>query len=1110
MTNNNKNQNNYQLLIGKLDEFIRKFYKNQMLRGGILIFSILLLSFLIVTTLEYFGHFSTFVRTFLFYSFILLNSVFIIQFLLIPLFKLRKIGKRISHNQASEIIGKHFQNVRDKLVNTLQLKELEIANPQSKNIIEASINQRINELKPLKFTNAVDFKENKKYLKFSVIPLIIVLGITFLQPSIFKDSTERIVEHNKQFEKPAPFKFLVLNQNLNAIKNENFIIKIKVKGDYLPDKVNIKLGNVDYQMRRVQKDEFEYEIKNIRNEIDFYLFSGKYNSNSFHINVLPKPLLKNFSVQLDYPSYIGKANEELENVGDLTIPEGTKVNWMFNTDETDEIKLVFQDTNYIAQRNSQNKFNFSKLFRDNNYYSINTSNEFLKSNDSILYYVTIIPDAYPQINVEEQIDSFSTKYKFFTGEASDDYGISSLKFIYRFTKSSDSSKLNKSFSDNISINIGQNFQQFYYSYNFKNIDIQPGEEIEYYFKVWDNDQVNGNKSSTSKKFYFKAPSKKEIEDMTDELSEDLKEEMEKAAEKAKDLQKDLQEARKKMLENKELKWEDEKFIEDILERQKTLDEDIEKLKEKLAEKATKEDEFKQLDEEVLDKYEQLYEMMDQLMPEEMKEMYEELEMMLQEKLKNQIQNELENMDQQNLDVEKELDRMLEMYKRFEVEQKMEEITEDLEEMAEKQDKLAEKTGDKKQDKEALKEEQEQLNKEFEELQEKIDKVGELNKELEKPMEMEDTESDESEIQEEQQNSLENMEEGKNNKAQQNQKNAAQKMKKMAEKMKEMQASMQMEAMSINIEKLKQILENLLYLSFEQESLINDLKTVTSYSPKYIELAQKQNKLIQEARMIEDSLFALSKEVPTISSYINKDISDMRQNLEKANQFMSDRLIEQARVKQQYVMTSANNIAVLLSEILKQMQQESMSMSGKGQGDQKKKGKGEQSISDLKKMQEQLKQQLQDMKDGKIPSQQMSQQFAQMVAQQEMIREALRKLDQQKNKGGDKPYGDLDEIQKLMEETEKDLINKRITEETLKRQKEISIKLLEAEKAEKQQEKDNKRESRTARDIFRKEIPTLEEYQKLKEKEVELYRTVPPNLTPYYKLKVKEYFRLLSE
>jgi DNA repair exonuclease SbcCD ATPase subunit len=289
-----------------------------------------------------------------------------------------------------------------------------------------------------------------------------------------------------------------------------------------------------------------------------------------------------------------------------------------------------------------------------------------------------------------------------------------------------------------------------------------------------------------------------------------------------------------------------------------------------------------------------------------------------------------------------------------------------------------------------------------------------------------------------------------------------------------------------------------------------LKTVTSYSPKYIELAQKQNKLIQEARMIEDSLFALSKEVPTISSYINKDISDMRQNLEKANQFMSDRLIEQARVKQQYVMTSANNIAVLLSEILKQMQQESMSMSGKGEGDQKKKGKGDQSISDLKKMQEQLKQQLQDMKDGKIPSQQMSQQFAQMVAQQEMIREALRKLDQQKNKGGDKPYGDLDEIQKLMEETEKDLINKRITEETLKRQKEISIKLLEAEKAEKQQEKDNKRESRTARDIFRKEIPTLEEYQKLKEKEVELYRTVPPNLTPYYKLKVKEYFRLLSE
>src|SRR3954469_21659218 len=114
---------NYEILIQKLDEFIRKFYKNQLLRGLIYSFTTLLAFYLLVTTFEYFGHFNTVARTVLFYSFVLANAFIIGRLIVIPLLKLNRLGKIISHQQAAEIIGKHFNNVSDKLLNTLQLKE---------------------------------------------------------------------------------------------------------------------------------------------------------------------------------------------------------------------------------------------------------------------------------------------------------------------------------------------------------------------------------------------------------------------------------------------------------------------------------------------------------------------------------------------------------------------------------------------------------------------------------------------------------------------------------------------------------------------------------------------------------------------------------------------------------------------------------------------------------------------------------------------------------------------------------------------------------------------------------------------------------------------------
>jgi septal ring factor EnvC (AmiA/AmiB activator) len=137
---------------------------------------------------------------------------------------------------------------------------------------------------------------------------------------------------------------------------------------------------------------------------------------------------------------------------------------------------------------------------------------------------------------------------------------------------------------------------------------------------------------------------------------------------------------------------------------------------------------------------------------------------------------------------------------------------------------------------------------------------------------------------------------------------------------------------------------------------------------------------------------------------------------------------------------------------------------------------------------------------------MSEKLAKMAAEQEAIRNELQKMAGQMEKEGNSGgKGKMDELSKLMEQTETDLVNRRITEQTLKRQQEILTRLLESEKAEREREMDEKRESKEGKNEKSGNPEQFFEYNMLKQKEAELLRTVPPALSPFYKNKVNEYF-----
>ena len=418
------------ILIYKLDEFIRKYYKNQLIKGLLYTSGLLVAAFLFLVVAEYFAEFGTTTRTVLFYSFLATSGFVLFKYIAIPVLKLNKLGDLISYDEAANIVGTHFNNINDKLLNTLQLQR-NSGSILSADLLTASINQKMEELKPIPFTSAIDISENKKYLKFALPPIALMLLVLVIKPSIITDGTERIVYHQTYFEKAAPFQFAINNKSLEAIQQQDYVLELILNGNEIPNEVFINVDGVDHKMEKVDNVNFTYTFKNVQKNTDFVFNAAGFNSKSYELSVLPKPMLMKFDIQLTYPAYLNKKNETVSNVGDMQLPQGTKMQWVFHTKNTDNIFLNFADTLVDISRSSEDKFSFSKRMMQSTSYSIKTMNHFLKQNpDSVNYTINVVPDQVPLIDVSQKTDSLNPKNIYFSGTIKDDYGFTRLAFKY--------------------------------------------------------------------------------------------------------------------------------------------------------------------------------------------------------------------------------------------------------------------------------------------------------------------------------------------------------------------------------------------------------------------------------------------------------------------------------------------------------------------------------------------------------------------------------------------------------------------------------------------------------------------------------------------------------
>ena len=1151
-----RNLESYSRILQKLEGFIRQFYKRQLMKGAFLFLFFGGLLLLVIGALEYFLWLSSGLRTLLLWTGMALEGYLLVRYILIPLLHLLKLKKGLSYKEGSRLIGKHFTNVNDKLFNLLELSESE----ERTELLLASIEQRSRDLVDVPFQRAIQMKEAYRYAQYAAIP-VVLYGLIWISGKglDFMSSYRRVVNYQMAYEPPAPFRFQLLTPELRQREDTPFVLKVSTPGEIQPDQVTLVLEGSPMIMEQAGPY-FEYTFRPPLKPLRFHLEAGGITSRPYELEVIEVPVIDRFEMLFSYPPYLGLADERIQGSGNSKVPEGTRITWNVRTVHSDSVLYADRDTTRkVAVRDDAAQI-VKRLWRTTPY-TISAGNRDIPEFDRLEYRIDVIRDEYPKIKVIMQRDSLNPNQAYFAGDITDDYGLQSLRLIVH----PEGRESNRTILELPSPK--SPYHSFYYTYP-SGLGLKDDTDYVLYFEATDNDGNRGGKSVKSREFTLRMLNQDDIRRRELQYDKELLDGMGKSARERERLEDDLKELQQSLREKEELGFDDTKRLKDFLERQERQERLMEKFSKELSE-SMENNEGDQEDAFLKERLER-----------------QEAESRKNAALMEEIQKILDKLDRQALEERMEevakaqqgnrlsMEQMLELTKRYYVQEKSRQLSRKLNKLAERQDVFSEiRLNDS-----FNKEEQEKLNEAFNEISEELEELEKENQELQKPLPWERDEEKEESITRDQKEALEeinqyDMEELSNEMqdrlqpegVRQKQKNAARKMKEISESLDQGASMGGMQTLAEDAEMLRQILDNLIVFSLEQEALFERVQQQGEGPSNRSEDIRKQRELRELFEHVDDSLFALSLRQVEMSETINKQITEVYYNMDRGLENFGENNWYRGASYQQYVITATNQLASYLADILDNMQESMMPGKGQGQG-------SDFQLPDIIQSQEELQQRMQQSgskgqekgeQKGEAPGEQEGEgtpdnegaggsqegQKDQDGKDGRQEGEGNQGADSGKGKEGNEGEGrgasgngDLEEdyselfeiykeqqkIRKQLEEQLKDMIDESdrklgeqiaremelfeeeilrngVTERTADRLNRIQQQLMRLENAALKQGQRSERESKTNYDPFANPILTRPEIFKKERQESEILNRQPLPLRRLYQERVKSYF-----
>ncbi|MEC8361803.1 MAG: DUF4175 family protein, partial [Bacteroidota bacterium] len=519
-------------------------------------------------------------RTVLFYAFAATTLAVLATQVVWPMLQWFRLSGGLSYDQAARIVGEHFPEVKDKLLNTLQLQQ-QVDNAQGADVtlLAASIDQRTASLRPLPFAQAVDVGPAMTALRMALPVAVVVGALVWLKPTWVTEPATRIVQHRTEFVEPAPFRFELRNESLKVAAGDALTLEVEVVGNELPSAVMVEAQGGRFRMERTHDHIFRYTFPSVRSSTPFRFLASGWRSDEFVAVPFAMPSLAELRVEATPPRYTGLPAIDQRNQGDLTVPEGTPIQWSIRVANGDGVTMRLADNPLDVRAGAANTYLANWVASSNAVYWV-TPTGVDAIGDSLRHRIRVIRDGKPSIRVSEEQDSTSRKRRHFTGAIQDDYGFSRLTFAWAFVERASRQRLDEPLfagdapsvetDGRVELDVPTGRQgTFFHTWNMGELDWREGDVLECWFEAWDNDGVHGAKMVRSGTTRIAAPSQEEIREERNETADSIEENLEEASREAAELREAMEAMQERLREQGEMTWQDRQAMEDLMEQQKS-------------------------------------------------------------------------------------------------------------------------------------------------------------------------------------------------------------------------------------------------------------------------------------------------------------------------------------------------------------------------------------------------------------------------------------------------------------------------------------------------------------------------------------------------------------
>ncbi|MEX1055204.1 MAG: chromosome partitioning protein ParA, partial [Rhodothermales bacterium] len=1017
-----------------------------------------------------------------------------------------------------------------------------------------------------------DFARARRTLRLAAIPLVSLLLFLAAAPGTFVDASRRILSPGTTFDAPAPFRLVVEPGDVELARGDELHIYVRAEGQQMPRAVVLSFSNLDeehVEHVRLTPDStggFSHRLTGLRKSFRYRAEAMPVTSGWYRAEVTEHPLVRNLQVTLDFPAYSRIPPQRLDaNVGDVTGLPGTRVSLALDIGGSDPSRafLQFDDgSTYDLEVGGENATGSFRLGREGTYQIILENETGIRNRDPITYVMGLVSDAAPAIVFEfpEPDAVLSEELRSGMGaRMSDDFGFRDLRLFYRLAESRFGQTSEEFGSMEIpGFDPASLDQEVRYDWRIPSstgLDLVPGDVVEYYLQVRDNDAVAGFKAAQTAVQRLRLPSLAEQYEKLDEHQDEIETDMEEVLRKAEEIGEQFEEIRDELRREQDADWEDRRQLEQLQKHQEELEQQVDQLSEQVQSMNDNMQENNLLSPETLEMYQEMQKVVEEINSPELMDALRQLQQSIQELNLPQMQQSLENFEFNEQQYKDRLERALELFKNLRAQQSLEEAARRAEELAKQQERLSESTeklmeeegeevdsekvdskkeesekgesekeegetpgeeeqrtenGEQRTDPEALARDQElsseemkQLEKLLQEAQEQIesmkrgpsDKMKKLNQEVQQQQMPQKMQENAEELRK---NELQDAKSG--------QQQMQQQLQQLQSQLSQMRQSMQGSQMQVNMAGLRRSLSDILTLSQQQEDLRAGLQNNASEAPSMREDARRQVELSEGLSTVVDSLQQLARNIPQMSREVQRQAGEALRAMGQATAAMTERAAGQAAGHQQASMMHLNELALLLSDVMNQM----MNSSGSGSGTSMQQMM--QQMQQMGQQQSQLNQQIQqflnDMQGTRL-SADMQQRLQQMGAQQQAIKQQLEQLRRNPESRG-QLLGDLQKIADQMEETIRDLERRNVDRNMIQRQQQILQRLLDAQRSMQQRGEENRREAREGRDLSREspdDLPPREAAEKLRR---DLIRALESGYSPDYEELIKRYFELLQK